>query len=135
MTLTSTLVGFICAVALPAAALAQVPAWALDGPAPCCATLTGGDALAAAVLLPAPMVLPTDARATAVAAAVLLPQAEHADHAAHAMADMACCQHGAPSAVASPGRRHSMTDVACSAEGCDMPCCEKVSPEEVPPLR
>lgn len=128
MALKSTLIVFACAVAFPAAALAQPPAWALGGTAPCCTALTEGDALAATVLLPAPMVLPDDTDATALAASVLLPQA---DHAAHAMAGIACCQTHTPQPMASAeGTCQGMKDGSGCAEGCDMPCCQ-----EVPPIR
>ena len=112
MALKSVLIAFTCALAFPAAALAQSPAWAMPGMATCCTATDDGGALAASVLLPAPMILADDARASALAAAVLLPPA---DHSAHAMADMACCQREA----ASPAK---------AEDGCSMPCCQPARP-------
>ena len=127
MALNKVLIALSCTLAFPIAALAQSPAWAMADTPTCCAVTTDGDTVAAAVLLPASMVLPDDARASTLAASVLLPQTSHA---AHAMADMACCEPATrPGAAPAGGCCQEMKDGDCCQDGCDMPCCRSTPPE------
>jgi hypothetical protein len=126
MALNKVLIAFACAVVLPAAALAQAPAWSLAATSDCCATATDDDtALARSVLLPAPQILPVDETATALAASVLLPAAT-----GPAMAGMSCCHHDAMPSAAMPGAgcHEKMTDQGCCKEGCEMACGQSVPP-------
>jgi len=126
MALNKVLIAFTCALTLPAAAMAQAPAWSLAAKADCCATATDdGTAVARSVLLPAPLTLPMDETATALAASVLVPAA-----AGQALAGMSCCSHDAMPSAAKPeaGCHQKMTDQACCKEGCEMACGQSVPP-------
>jgi len=126
MALNKVLIALTCAVVLPAAALAQAPAWSLAAKADCCATPTGDNTvLARSVLLPAPLILPVDEAATALAASALLPAA-----ADQAMAGMTCCNQDAMPSAAKPeaGCHQKMNDGGCCDERCEMPCGQPVPP-------
>jgi len=126
MALNKVLIAFTCALVLPAAALAQAPAWSLAAKADCCATSTDDStALARSVLLPAPLILPVNETASALAASVLLPAAT-----GQATAGMSCCNHDAMPSTAMPeaGCRQKMTDQGCCKEGCEMACGQSVPP-------
>ena len=134
MALKTVLVAFTCAIGLPLAALAQSPAQNLAGSADCCVP-DDGSAAAAAVLMPPTAAAPTDSCCqTAAPQAPASGDAAHQgattgaviDHANHAMAGMACCDH----AVKPAGAAH---DGACCQDMqdlCAMGCCGAAPPPQ-----
>lgn len=135
MTLNKVLIALTCALLVPAAALAQPPAWSVAAKAECCATMTDDQsALAAAVLLPPVLTLPVDERATTLAMSVLLPRPGDAP------AGACCGSMGNPAAVVDHSTHLGMPQVkppaataagGCCQEmkdGCGMPCCQSIPP-------
>lgn len=131
MTPTRIVLAVTCILTVPVLASAQTSAAAPAAKMDCCAVGAGhGPSHATTAVLP--LTLPNDERATALAAAVLLPPVEHA---AHAAAEMACCnQHGHAAMAASPADRCAKGHDAHAGMkgGCGMPCCETHAPATPP---
>jgi hypothetical protein len=133
MALKTVLVAFTCVIGLAVAALAQSPAQNMAARANCCVP-DDGSAAAAAVLLPPTAIAPTDSCCqTPAQQAPASDSAAHQgatmgtviDHANHAMAGMACCDH----AVKPAGAAHD--DGACCQDMqdlCAMGCCGAAVP-------